>query len=217
MLHVVDRKDLYAMFCTLFSYPDRELAEQLTAGRLLDPAQRLPGAPAPPQFGGEPLLEALQVSFTGLFVNRLGGVPAPPYGSVYLGKEQQLHGPSTRAVAAAYQGEGLAIEQSCEPPDYLATELEFLYYLVGKEEEGLQRRELAAARSAVAKQHRFFEGFFGPWVEDFCRRIEATAQVHPLYRWAAAALARFCAAERDWLDRAVSLATGGNEAAFPPR
>lgn len=204
MLNVADRKLLYAMFAALFSYPDPALMDQLAAGELQAPAQRLPAAPPFPQFPEPPALEDLQVAYTGLFINRLGGVPAPPYGSVYLDDEQQLHGASTRAVAETYQAAGVTLDASTEPPDFLATELEFLYYLVGKEEDAFKRRELAAAQEAVAKQLHFLETFLAPWAGEFCRRV-AAAEPHPFYGWAADALAGFLAAEKEWLNKAATL------------
>jgi len=202
MLHVSQRRQLYALFSTLFSYPDRTLLEQLVSGQLLRQA-RLPDDAEPvPVLAEEQDLEALQVAFTDLFINRRGGVPAPPYGSVYLDAGGQLHGPSTREVAEAYQAEGLVFDQSStEPADYLATELEFLYFLVGKEEAGFERRELQAARAAVTSQARFFRQFVAPWVPEFCRRLAAEPSAHPFYAWSASRLARFCASEEGWLTR----------------
>ncbi len=199
MLHLSPRQQLYAMFSALFSYPDLELQEQLLSGRLLLPAQHLPGSQPAPELKSDNLLETLQVAFTDLFINRLGGVPAPPYGSVYLDPGQQLHGPSTQAVAAAYQAAGLVLDQTPEPPDFLATELEFLYFLTGQEAPGHQPQEGPAPQSAVAQQACFIEGFVAPWVPEFCRRIVAEPLAHPLYRWSATLLTRFCTAEQERL------------------
>ena len=199
MLNVDQRQQLYALLCALFSYPDRELLEQLASDRLLQTALLLDDMEGPPVVGGERLLEELQVAYTDLFINRRGGVPAPPYGSIYLDPGQQLFGPSTQAVAALYQGEGLVLDQSSEPPDYLPTELEFLYFLVDKEAQGLQRQELAVVQSAMARQARFFGDYLAPWVSEFCRRLRSDPLVHPWYRWSAALLARFCTEEEKLL------------------
>ena len=205
MLHVSQRRQLYALFSTLFSYPDRTMLEQLVSGQLLQPALLLEQAEPLPVLAGEDDLEALQVAFTDLFINRRGGVPAPPYGSVYLDAGAQLHGLSTREVAAAYQTEGLVFEQSStEPADYLATELEFLYFLVTKEEQGFERRELKAAQAAVAKQARFFRELFLPWVPQFCQRIAAESPAPPFYRWSADRLGYFCTLEQEWLSRVTA-------------
>jgi TorA maturation chaperone TorD len=198
MLHVRERKRLYAFFARLFSYPDRALAEALAAGEGADAARLLRGKPAP---DGPFPAEELEVAFTGLFLNRLGGAPAPPYGSVYLEPEGRLMGATTRKVNAAYHADGLAVEGSAEPPDYLATELEYLYYLVEQEETAIAARNLAAARAAVGRQREFCKTLLHPWVPVFCRRIEEDEQAHPLYRWGAQQLAAFCRMEGGWLEK----------------
>ena len=203
MLQVTQRKQLYALFNSLFSFPDQSLVELLESGRLLHQVRPLDDTAQLPELHHERMLESLQVAFTDHFINRREGIPAPPYGSVYLDAGEQLYGPSTQAVAATYQAEGLTLEQSLEPPDYLATELEFLYFLVDREEQALQRRDMALAQTAATRQARFFEHFFVPWVPGFCRRIAADPSTHPLYQWAAALLARFCSVEQEWLTKIV--------------
>jgi TorA maturation chaperone TorD len=199
MLHVNERKRFYAFLSSLFSYPDEELVSALDQGDGIRLSGLLPGCPEPPQ--GNALPEELQVAFTELFINRLGGAPAPPYGSVYIEAEERLMGTSTLSVAEAYRGEGLAVDASPEPPDYLATELEFLYYLVEMEEKALQQGEVEAARKAARKQGDFCRALLHPWVPEFCRRIKQDQGGHPLYRWGAGLLERFCEVERDWLER----------------
>jgi len=205
MLHVNERKRFYAFLSSLFSYPDEDLLSALDRGDGIRLADILPGCPEPPALAGEgkALLEELQTAFTDLFINRLGGAPAPPYGSVYLEAEERLMGTSTLSVAEAFRGEGLAVEDSVEPPDYLATELEFLYYLVEMEEEALHRGEAEAARKAARKQGDFCRALLHPWVPEFCRRITMDQGAHSLYRWGAGLLEGFCEAERDWLERLV--------------
>lgn len=198
MLHVSERKQLYAFLTRLFSYPDQELAEALKRGEALDAARLVPDTPSPP--GGFTVRE-LEVAYTSLFLNRLGGAPAPPFGSVYLEAEGRLMGQTTLHVAEAYRAEGLTLEGSGEPPDHLPTELEFLYYLVAQEEEALSRRDLTAARSAVERQAAFSRGLLHSWVPAFCRRVEEDEQAHPLYRWGTQLLAGFCLQEAAWLDK----------------
>lgn len=201
MLHVSERKELYAMLSTLFGYPDEELLAALDRGEAARAAGRLADEPEPPTVGGPERLHELQAAFTDLFINRLGGAPAPPYGSVYLEPDARLMGTSSLSVAEAYRGEGLSLENSVEPPDCLATEMEFLYYLVGQEEEALQGGQLEAARTAVRKQADFCRALLHPWVPEFCRRIAEDQAAHPFYRWASGLLERFCRSEGEWLER----------------
>lgn len=201
MLHVSERKQLYAFLARLFSYPDRELTAALQSDEAAEMARILPEVPAPPPPGSSTV--ELETAYTGLFINRLGGAPAPPYGSVYLERDERLMGQTTLHVAEAYRSKGLSLEGSGEPPDFLPTELEFLYYLVEQEEQALGRRDLPAARKAVEQQAGFCRALFHPWVVPFCRRIEQEAGSHPLYRWGAQLLDGFCRREQAWLEKVV--------------
>jgi TorA maturation chaperone TorD len=111
-------------------------------------------------------------------------------------------GQSTLQVAEAYRAEGLSLEGSGEPPDFLPTELEFLYYLVEQEEQALGRKDAAAARALLGRQASFCRTLLHPWMPAFCGRIEADEQTQPFYRWAAGLLREFCRRELEWLERA---------------
>lgn len=201
MLNVHQRKKLYGILTTLFSYPDEELEafleseEPAVAARLLE-------APPPPRLPAAGRRENLETDYTGLFINRLGGAPAPPYGSVYLEEERaMLMGQTTVQVAEAYQAQGLSLTGSSDPPDFLPTELEFLYYLVEQEEQALQRGKISAAREAARRQADFCRELLHPWIPGFCKRIEQEPQTSTFYRWTADLLLRFCRCEQAWLER----------------
>lgn len=203
MLHVSERQEMYAFLARLFSYPDRELVNALVGGGATKAAARVPGVNA--QVPRSTDLRELEVAYTGLFLNRLGGAPAPPYGSVYLEPAGQLMGETTRKVAAVYRAEGLSLEGNGEPADFLPTELEFLYYLVGEGKTALAHPDLPAARAALMHQREFSRTFMHPWVPIFCRRIEEDATAHPFYRWGVLLLAAFCRQEADWLESFVTV------------
>ncbi len=200
MLHVTNRKNLYALLARLFTYPDPELVATLQEGAAEQAVGSLPVDPPPPLAQSRALQE-LEVAYTDLFINRLGGAPAPPYGSVYLDQDGQLMGQSARSAAEAYRAEGLSIAAGGEPPDFLSTELEFLYYLVEQEEAALTSREVDKARSASARQADFCRALLHPWVPVFCKRVADDAQAHPFYRWACEVLIQFCRMEEKWLER----------------
>lgn len=199
MLHVAERKALYALFAQLFSYPDRQLAETLAAEETRVLTALLDGDLTAPTPSTE--VDELQTAYTDLFINRLGGVPAPPYGSVYLEKEGRLMGETTRRVAAWYAEQGLRQEESGEPADFLSTELEFLYYLVEREEAALALRDPDLARAATLAQAQFGAELLFPWLGIFCRKVAGEGRAHPFYRQAAELLARFCRGEQEWLNR----------------
>ncbi|MBE0597604.1 MAG: molecular chaperone TorD family protein [Desulfuromonadales bacterium] len=195
MLNVGQRKKLYALLARLFAYPDRQLLRRWEEESAVA-AALLPQLPAPPTE-----LRELEIAYTDAFINRLGGAPALPYGSVYLEPDGQLMGESSLQAGQAYRNEGLALEGSGEPPDYLPTELEFLYYLVEQEEQALGRRDVAAARHAGERQAAFCRDSLHPWAGEFCRRLAADADIHPLYRWGGELLESFCRMEKEWLEK----------------
>jgi len=200
MLHVSERKLLYRFLAQLFAYPDLQLIDALARGDA-EEAARLTGIEPPPILLEDDILLELETGFTNQFINRLGGVPAPPYGSLYLERDGILMGQSSLKVLEAYRAEDLSLEGGGEPPDYLATELEFLYYLVGQEEEALSRRDVEGARDKTVKQKAFVSELLSPWVSVFCLRVAKDRNAHPLYFWGCRLLARFCSMEKDWLER----------------
>ncbi len=201
MLHISERKRLYTFLALLFNYPDQELIAFLNTEEGRTTPALLPEAPPCPP--GPFALRELEVAYTGLFLNRLGGAPAPLYGSVYLEAEKPLMRETSRQVAAAYRGEGMSLEGNSEPPDHLATELEFLYYLVEQEETAMARREPPAARAARSSQRDFCRRYLHPWIPEFRRRIEDDADAHPLYLWGARLLDDFCRLERELLEKSA--------------
>ncbi len=201
MLHIKQRQRLYQFFASLFTNPGPELLQTLSNGEA-DVVADLLGVEVPPEVKSSFSIETLAELYTGLFVARMGGVPAPLYGSVYL-DAGLLMGPSTGRIAELYRHHGLVFEDTTEPADFLATELEFLYFLVGKEEAGFKQKDLVAARSATTSQLEFLETGLLPWLEQFTERLDKVEE-KSLYQWGATALLAFCHQERDWLSRLAS-------------
>ncbi len=189
------RSGLYAILSDLFAFPDGVAAVPLDQENLEEAAFLL-GAEAPPGQGIKALAE-LQTAYTGLFINRPGGVPAPPYGAVYLESEPRLMGESTRAVLAAYREAGVSPEDSSEPPDSLWLELEFMAHLAEEEARALEDSDGEAAEGYARRQAAFCREFLHPWVFEFCGRLDGDETAHPLYRWGARLLERFSRLERE--------------------
>lgn len=194
MLENHQRQDMYRFFARIFSYPDSSLIEDLPV-EVAATAEHL--SEIAPQLYPLPELTELEVGYTGLFISRHGGVPAPPYGSVYLEEANQLMGQTTLCVLQAYEGEGLNHEEGGEPPDFIATEMEFLYYLIGKEMDALSRDDLEAAHAFRQKQIDFCHTLLQPWIKQFCLRISETDGAIPLYSWSAEMLMVFCRHEEE--------------------
>jgi TorA maturation chaperone TorD len=116
--------------------------------------------------------EDLSVEYAKLFVGPFE-LKAPPYGSVYLDKEKRVMGDSTMEVIKAYQEQGLSIDDEFkEVPDHISAELEFMYYLVHKEVEALEKGDKKRALNWIEPQEAFFSTFLKPWVPPFCEKIK---------------------------------------------
>ena len=191
------RSSLYSLFSDLFTFPDQD-SNPLLDRDMLEEVANLLGIVGPPPIGVEELVE-LQAAYTGLFINRPGGVLAHLYAAVYLESEPRLMGESTRAALAAYQEAGLNPEQSTEPPDSLPLELEFMSYLAEKQDQAIKTGDLDAAEEFLRKQVSFCRNCLYPWVYQFCARLTDDETAHPLYRWGAQLLERFCQMEELYL------------------
>lgn len=198
MFSVSERKAAYALLSQLFVYPDQELLSVLRSGNHAGWLSRL-DVLAPPLDE----LSVLEENYTGLFINRLGGIAAPPYGSVYLEPEGTLMGETTLAVSECYREFGLALEGTVEPPDFLSTELEFLYFLVEMEEAALQAGAGEVAEQAFAQQAEFARSWVFPWIGVFCEKLTNDSQTHPFYLWCTEVLQRFCRQEQDSFNRVL--------------
>ena len=192
MLNLAERKRVYQILSELFSYPEK--LSQAGYQQYLVELSQLLQLSLPESLEQVPGLREMETAYTGLFVNSFGGTPAPPYGSVYLDPGGMLMGESSLNVAACYAAQNLNLQGSDEPPDFLATELEFLYYLLDEEEAALRAGNSARQTELKSRQAEFIKDFLSPWVPQFCDRIVANS-ADPFYLWVGEALQRFCALE----------------------
>jgi TorA maturation chaperone TorD len=102
---------------------------------------------------------------------------APPYGSVYLDGARQIMGESTLEVRNKYREVGLDISSGFRnPPDHIAAELEFMYFLILKEIEAIENSDIEKTLSFLEKQRDFLKKHLGAWVFDFADNIEENAE-----------------------------------------
>lgn len=197
MLDSAERKMLYGFLSVLFRPPDEETLAIMEGVGETTFESVFPGLSAPPV----PTLSELKFAHRHLFSDRPGGAPAPLCGSAYLDRPQSP-GASTKLVASLYAGTGLDAGKSPEPPDYLPTELEFLFYLTEGEQQARAEETGTPPHRWVASQADFFHNFFFPWIGPFCDRIAADEKAHPFYLWAAELLRRFAEMEKGRLKAA---------------
>lgn len=134
-------------------------------------------------------LEDLLVDYTRLFLGPVDA-PAKPYGSVWLEKESTLMQDSTLAVLALYGEAGFELSGDFRDlPDHVAAELEFLYLLLYRENEGHPGADEARRLKA-----RLLGEHLGRWAGPFTEAVETHARTR-FYRELAALTRRFLATE----------------------
>ncbi len=122
--------------------------------------------------------EDLAVEYARLFVGPFE-LKAPPYGSVYLDGGRRVMGNSTMEVIRLYEEAGLVMDKDFkELPDHIAVELEFMYYLIYKEVEALEKSEKDKALAFGEIRNHFFNRFLSPWIPPFCEKIKETTDNH---------------------------------------
>ncbi len=134
--------------------------------------------------------EELNVDYARLFVGP-NELLAPPYGSVYLDGDRRVMGDSTMEVIKFYEGQGLTMDGEFRNlPDHITVELEFMYYLIFKEVEALEKSDIAGAGDFVDKQELFLSRFLNRWIQPFCDKMAAGAN-SGFYRTLAGCTATF--------------------------
>ncbi len=114
----------------------------------------------------------LLVAYAKLFVGP-NELLAPPYGSVYLDGEKMLMGDSTMEVIKMYEKQGLSMDSEFRNlPDHVTVEMEFMYYLIFKETEALDKSEWDIALDYLKTQELFLDNFLKRWFKPFCDKIK---------------------------------------------
>ena len=178
IVHEIMKGECYRFLAACFYLPKKEslAAEQLLAN-LTQNLQEICLAAVPFSQKMEASFEKyteeeLAVEYSRLFVGPFG-LKAPPYGSIYLDNERTVMGPSTMETIQFYEEEGLARDEGFnELPDHIAVELEFMYFLVFREAEALQKGESGRAEVYRQKQEDFRSRFLDKWVPALCGNMQ---------------------------------------------
>ena len=198
------RSRTYVLLAAGIEYPDRERlatlgdrvwAEDLQAAVTAHPRSDLcreidSEALAPPETEGE----NLQIEYTRLFdVGGPGGPPCPLYGGTYGGDRTK----TMEEVVRFYRHFGLRPDQGMrEPPDHLATELEFLHFLTYRETQALLSGDDPVSLRRAEKD--FIERHPGRWVPKLLARLDQQ-DPHRFYGTLLHALGHFLCAEAAYL------------------
>ena len=192
------RSDLYRIFALGFSNPTEDFITDLQSGALVDNLQQcldtlalneshygtaLQGLSAltTKHQNGNPqtLLSQLRVEYMRLFIG-----PSNPVTPIYETLHREVNENGARPMLVASQT-ALAVEQcyrksgvkmiSHDSPDHLATELEFLVYLCGKEAQAWQEDNNTMAKKWRRLQLEFLNEHLGAWGLTFCRQVRELA------------------------------------------
>lgn len=136
----------------VFTYPE-QLPHDRDLARIFAQAGPVPACPS---------LTGLQNRYVSLFINRLPEVPCIPCGSWYL--EGTLMGPSTTTLSALYREYGF---ETCEIPDHIAVELEFLAILSTLEGQVCGDDD----KNLITSDLNFVTGHLAAWTRDFFDRV----------------------------------------------
>lgn len=172
---IVSRGDCYKLLAACFYEPDKQLfveeklAENIEAlmEQFSTAAKR--AAKKMQTSLSELSQERLSVDHAALFVGPFELIAAP-YGSVHIEKKHTVKEDSTMFVARCYHEAGLSVDIK-EPEDHVALELEFMYYLCGKEAEALGANMEEAAKRFRNMQISFHFKAMKPWIKEFCTAI----------------------------------------------
>lgn len=172
------RGDCYRLLAACFYLPKRDVFIQEGLFRTLEGLMRdvCPSAAVHAAAMGDALEGSSDnepaLEYARLFVGPFE-LKAPPYGSVYMDKDRKVMGDSTVEVMNLYREAGLAVSDDfTELPDHIAVELEFMYYLIFKETEALEKSETDTSGRYLEMQDRFTREFLGKWTPAFCSKIK---------------------------------------------
>lgn len=196
MQRLLGRAAIYQLLALALAYPDREAVETLDL-YLAD----LSAHPTFGELGLEPRLRAVvdarprvsEAEHTRLFA---GAVVCSPYETAYV-RQPFARSRQLADIAGFYEAFGLrpAEGSRARPPDFIATELEFMSLLLRKEAyaslSGWDDRRAVAADAARG----FLEDHLGRWYEAFGDEIDACSDPRSFYVQVADLLRAFVAAE----------------------
>lgn len=178
--------------CRLFWGPDARQSLEMTQGGYLSVFNPLKAslskraAEAVDAFGAflkdrpdpDALRRELQITHTRLFVSDREALSAPMYQSCYLFDRAPLMGAPAIRMRDRLASAGLSIScEGNEPPDHLAVELEYLYFLLAK---GLEDED----PEYTARAADFAESELSAWLPLFAERLSRVPDAEP-YNFAA--------------------------------
>lgn len=105
-------------------------------------------------------------------LNKTGEVPAPPWESVYVTKDQTLYGDPVFQLRNQLDNFGLKfVNENAEPEDHIAIELEFMCYLNQYTWEALKTGNKDRYVKGIYTQYWLHKEHFNHWIQSFTKNI----------------------------------------------
>ena len=128
----------------------------------------------------EDVLDKLKSEYTKLLIGP-GKLPAPPWESVYITKENTLFQESTLQVRRTYlEYNFLPANYPREADDHLALELDFMAHLAELTNMSFEEDQLEETKKVLLDQQRFLEEHLMVWIGEFAEKIQES-NTHYLY------------------------------------
>ncbi|WP_457552559.1 TorD/DmsD family molecular chaperone [Desulfobacula sp.] len=139
--------------------------------------------------GAESLYHHLNECYVRLFINSKEGIKTPLYQSCYEFENAPLMGKSAEKMKNRFNSRGLSLEnQIHEPPDHLAIELEYLFFLL---QETCARPDDNQDIFVSSEAASFAKETMLPWVRVFNQRLQSVNEDCRFYSLASQILVLF--------------------------
>lgn len=158
----------------------------------------------------ERLRQELMAEYCRLFVGP-GKLRCPPFESVYRDGGTVM-GPSTHAVLQCYQEAGFQPAGPREPPDHMASELQFMSHLCRQEGDWWRTANMGGVTSVLSREDRFHQEHLSRWAEAFCSLLSRSTR-SAFYQAVAALLSSWLAADATVPSAWLLILQGGSPAA----
>ncbi|WP_280769695.1 TorD/DmsD family molecular chaperone [Salipaludibacillus daqingensis] len=145
------------------------------------------------------VFESLHWDYTRMFIGPFQ-LPAPPWGSVYLGEEKTLFQEETLQVRRAYLKYGFQSKQhGIEADDHIGLELDMMYQLVKLAKQDVLSDNPQSFLEITRDQLLFLENHLLSWVPAFSRDMKKTANTD-FYKGVAELLYGYLELDRKMID-----------------
>lgn len=185
MEYTIARMVIYKQIAEFFSYPNIDLLSFFENSEIekniryyrhfgIEPDEKISAIISwiHERLNRQTALRELEIEYTRLFVNAYPGIPAPPYGSIYLETDGLVWGDTTVDVLNIYTEAGLRISDDFhDVPDHIAAELEFVWYLLREELKAKEEEDSERGLKMSSIQRQFLTGHLLKWAPSFLDKV----------------------------------------------